>query len=104
MNAQGVHDMIVLCEHFFNLLVDILSGISQFLIENFIGSREAETLHAEHTAVCAYKAFECDGKTGCHAENLAACRENTLLIFFALIAEQTLGWYAYNANFYAVFA
>lgn len=48
-----IYSSSLLVQESFHLLVDILTGISEFLIKYLVGCREAEALHAIDTAVGA---------------------------------------------------
>ena len=89
---------LILCKELFYLLVNVLCCVAEFLIENFIRCREAETWHSKHFTVGTNESFESYRQTSCHTENLTACRQNALLVFFALRTEQTFTWSTYDTD------
>ena len=84
------------------MIVNILTCVTEFLVENLVRSRETEAWHTPNLTVGTYKTFECYRQTCCKTEYLAACWKDALLILLALVAEETLRWYAYDTNLYAV--
>jgi hypothetical protein len=81
----------------FNLLVNILSGETEFLVEHLVRSRETEALESPNSTVGTYKTFEVDRQTCGQTELLLASGEHALLILLALAAEQALRRNAYDA-------
>ena len=57
-----------------------------------------QELHSKHFTVGTNESFEGYRQTSCHTEDLAACRQNALLVFFALRTEQTFTWSTYDTN------
>ena len=49
----------------FNLLVNILSGEAELLVEHLVRSREAEALETPDSTVGTYETLEVDGQTLC---------------------------------------
>ena len=84
------------------MIVDVLAGVAEFLVEHFVGRRETEALKTPDASVGADEALEGDGESGGEAELLLACGQNALLIVSGLRAEETLGGNADDAHLHAV--
>ena len=85
----------MLLEQFLNLVVDVLGGEAEFLVEDLVRSGETEALKTPDSAILADEAFECARQTCGHTETLDAFRENFVLVFLGLLAEEPFGRYAY---------
>ncbi len=80
----------MLCEQLLDLVVDVLAGEAELLVEHLVGSREAERLETPDGAVGTYQAFEVDGQTGGETELLRASGQDSLLVLLRLAAELPL--------------
>ena len=85
-----------LLQQFLDLVIDVLGGEAEFLVEDFVRSREADGVETPYSAVFAYKAFQRARQTCGHTETLDTLREDGVLVFFGLLAEETFGWHADN--------
>ena len=85
-----------------HLVVDVLTGESELLVEHLVGSRETEALESPDGTVGTYQAFEVDGQTGGQSELLLACGQHALLVLLRLRAEKSLGGNADHAGLDAV--
>ena len=79
-----------LCEQSFNLLVNILTGEAELLVEHLVRSRETEALETPYGTIGTYQTLEVYRQTCGETELLNASRQNALLILLRLAAEQTL--------------
>lgn len=88
------------------LLVDVLSGESELLVEHFVGSRETETLQAKDTAVGpdACETFKGARQSGCQPELLHVTRQHIVLIAYGLAPEETFRRRAYDPYADAILA
>ena len=75
---------IALCEQCLDLIIYILSGVAEFLVEHLVGSRETKAFETPNTTVSAYKTFERYRQTSSHAELLLATWQHALLILLRL--------------------
>ena len=91
-------------ENGFDLIVHILCGEAQFLVQHLVGSAEAEALETPYRTVGAYQTFEVHGQTCGHTELLHTCGQDSLLVVLRLAAEQTFGGNADDAHLHAVLA
>ena len=77
-------------KHRLYLIVNILCGKSEFLVKHLVRSRETETFQTEHLSVASNESLKVYRKACCKTEDLCPLRKYALLIFLALIAEETL--------------
>ena len=78
------------------MLIDILGGEAEFLVEDFVGCGETEGIETPDGAVLTYETFEGAGQAGGHTETLNAFRKDSVLVFFGLLTEETFGRHADN--------
>ena len=91
-----------LCEQHLYLLVNILTGEAELLVEYLVRSRETKALKTPNSTVGTYQTFEVYGQTSGQTELLLACGQDSLLILLRLAAEQTLRRNAHDASLDAV--
>ena len=89
------------------MVVNILGIEAQFLIEHFVGSREAEALKSPYAAdgIGSHEeSAQVDGQSGSKAKDLASCGDDALLVFGTLIAEKSFGRHTYHTYLDAILA
>ena len=85
-----------LLQQFLYLLVDVLGGEAEFLVEDLVRSGKAEGVKTPNGAILAYKTFKRTTQTSCHTETLDTFRQHFVLISLVLLAEESFGRYADN--------
>ena len=87
-----------MCSYFLqqllDLLIDVLGGEAEFLVEDFVGSGEAEGVETPDGTILADQTFEGARQTCGHAETLNPFREDGVLVLLRLLAEEPFGRYA----------
>ena len=95
----------LILQHALHLLVYILSGVAEFLVEYLVWCRVTECLKAPDLGCWVSseeEALEVDRESGCHAEYLCTCWDDALLIFERLVAEEFLRWSRHDTYLDAV--
>ena len=90
-----------LSQHLLHLIIDVLGGEAQLLVEHLVGCREAEALESPYAAGrigTDEEAAQIDGQTSCETEYLASGRDDALLVVQGLFAEEAFRGYTHHAG------